>query len=107
MSELKGNLTIPSIMGYEGNKNSPWNLQFYDSILRQGVTIGMGINFKSKNLIVVLHFQKILVHRNVSRICTPKIRVRGISGKHLVSNKKKKKKKRICKSPLDLQLRIV
>ena len=55
-----------------------------------GVTIRVGINFKLKNSIVVLHFQKIQVPLNVSKICTQKIRVRGISKKLLVFDKKKK-----------------
>ena len=69
-----------------------------------GVTIRVGINFKLKNSIVVLHFHKIQVPLNVSKICTQKIRVRGISKKLLVFDKKKK---RICNSPLDLLIRIV
>ena len=55
-----------------------------------GVTIRVGINFKLKNSVVVLHFHKIQVPLNVSKICTQKIRVRGISKKLLVFDKKKK-----------------
>ena len=77
-------------MGYEGNKNSLWYPLFGDSILRHVVTVKVGINFKSKNLVVVLHFLKIQVQLNISRICTPKIIERGISRKHPVFDKKKK-----------------
>ena len=53
------------------------------SILRHGVAIGVGVNFKLKNPVEVLHFHKIQVQLNVSRIYTPKVRERGISRKHL------------------------
>ena len=106
--DLKGNLTTPSIVGCEGNKNNPWYSQFDNSILRHGVTIKVGVNFKPKNLVEVLHFHKIQVQLNFSRICTPKIWERGISRKHLVLDlKKKKKKKKICNNPLDLQIWFV
>ena len=71
--DLKGNPTAPSIVGCEGNKNNPWYSQFDNSILRHGVTIKVGVNFKPKNLVEVLHFHKIQVQLNFSRICTPKI----------------------------------
>ena len=72
------------------------------------MTIRVGINLERKNSVVVLHLHKIQVRLNVSRICTPKIRERNISRKHLEFDKKKIiKKKRICNSPLDLQIRIV
>ena len=71
--ELKGNLTAPSIVGYEGKKNNPWYLQFGNSILKHGVTIRRGINFKPKNPVEVLYFHKIQVRLNFLRICTPKI----------------------------------
>ena len=66
--ELKGNQTAPSIVGYEGNKNSLWYLLFGDSILKHGMTIIVGKNFKLKNPVMVLHFHKIQVRHNVSRI---------------------------------------
>ena len=71
--DLKGNPTAPSIVGCEGNKNNPWYPQFGNSILRHGVTIRVGVNFKPKNPVEVLHFHKIQVQFNCSRICTPKI----------------------------------
>ena len=85
---------MPSIVGYEGNKNSPWYPLFGDSILRHGVIIRVGINFKSKNPIVVLQFHKIQLRLNVSRIYIAKIRERGIRRKHLVFDKKIRKKKK-------------
>ena len=85
---------MPSIVGYEGNKNSPWYPLFGDSILRHGVIIRVGINFKSKNPIVVLHFHKIQLRLNVSRIYIAKIRERGIRRKHLLFDKKIRKKKK-------------
>ena len=84
-------------MGYEGNKNSPWYSLFDDSILTHRVTISVGKNFKSKNLVVVLHFHKIQVWHNVSRIWTPKIRERDFCRKHRVF---KKEKKRVMQQPL-------
>ena len=48
------------------------------------MNIRVGVNFKPKNSVDVLHFHKIQVWLNVSRICTPKIREREISRKHLV-----------------------
>ena len=92
---------MPSIVGYEGNKNSPWYPLFGDSILRHRVIIKVGINFKSKNPIVVLHFHKIQLRLNVSRIYIAKIRERGIRRKHLLFVKKiiKKKKKGYATDP--------
>ena len=82
-------------------QNSPWYSLFGYNILRQGVTITMGINFKPKNPVEVLHFHKIQILLNVSKICTPKIREKGISRKHLVLGGEKK---RTCNNnPLDLQ----
>ena len=53
------------------------------------MTIRVGNNFKSNNPVMVLRILKIQVRHNVSRICTPKIRERGIIRKHLVFDKKK------------------
>ena len=79
--ELKGNQTPPSIMGYLGNKISPWSLLFGYSILRHRVTIRVDVDFKPKNPIEVLHFQKIQVSVNISRIYTQKIKEMGICRK--------------------------
>ena len=57
------------------------------------MNIRVGVNLKPKNSVDVLHFHKIQVWLNVSRICTPKIRERGISRKHLMLEKRKRKKK--------------
>ena len=54
------------------------------------MTIGVGINFKLKNLVMVLNFKKIQDRLNTTTICTPKIRERGISRKQLVFDKEKK-----------------
>ena len=64
------------------------------AIWRHGVIIRVGINFKSKNPIVVLHFHKIQLRLNVSRIYIAKIRERGFRRKHLVFDKKIRKKKK-------------
>ena len=80
-------------MGYEGKKNSPWYPLFGYCILMHRVTIRVGINFKLNNPVAVLHFHKIQARLNFSKICTQKIRVRGISRKLLVFDKKKKKEK--------------
>ena len=53
------------------------------------MTITVGINFKPKNLVEVLHYHKIQVQLNISRICTPKIREREFSRKQLVLDNKK------------------
>ena len=63
------------------NQNNPWYPLFGYSILRHGVTIRVGVNFKPKNPVEVLHFHKIQVWLNVSRICKPKIIERGIAEK--------------------------
>ena len=88
--ELKRNLTPPYIAGYLGNKNSPWSLLFGYSILRHKVTIRVDVDFKPKNPAEVLHFQKIQVLVNVSRIWTQKISERGICRKQLVLDQKKR-----------------
>ena len=49
----------------------------------------MGVNFESKNPVMVLHFHKIKVQLNISRIYTLKIKEREISRKHLVLDNKK------------------
>ena len=67
------------------------------------MTIRMGINLKMKNSFVVLHFHKIQVRLNISRICTPKIREWGISRKHLVLQQKKKKNKNEKEKEEDMQ----
>ena len=54
--------------------------------------IRVAVNIKLKNPVEVLHFQKIQVRLNVSRICTPKLREKGISRKHLVLDQKQKKR---------------
>ena len=54
------------------------------------MTIRVGINFKLKNLVMVLNFDKIQDGLNASTICTPKIRENGISRKQLVFDKGKK-----------------
>ena len=53
------------------------------------MTIRVGVNFKLKNPIEVLHYHKILLRLNDSRISTPNIREMGISIKHgKLDNKK-------------------
>ena len=68
--KLKGNLTTPSSVGFEGNKNCPWCSLFDDSILQHEMTIRKAINFKTKNPIEVLYYHKIQLRLNVSRIYT-------------------------------------
>ena len=50
---------------------------FDNSILRHRVTIRVGVNFKPKNPVEVLHFDKIQFWLNVSRIYTHKKSAKG------------------------------